>query len=136
MIQSYLLDTSYVIALEASDDQYHSRASTHWPNVTKTPFQLITTSYIFTEIVTYFNSRHRHSKAIEIGKRLLTSQQVEMVAVNSQLFEQGWQLFQRYDDKSYSLTDCISFEVMRQLNLTIALTFDHHFTQAGFLRLP
>jgi predicted nucleic acid-binding protein len=61
---------------------------------------------------------------------------VEMIEVDSRLFEQGWQLFQRYDDKSYSLTDCISFEVMRRFNLTVALTFDHHFNQAGFMVLP
>jgi predicted nucleic acid-binding protein len=30
------------------------------------------------------------------------------------------------------MTDCISFVVMRQENLTEALTTDRHFEQAGF----
>lgn len=47
------LDTSYVIALETDDDQYHSLATTHWQKLIESPFQLITTSYVFTEIVTF-----------------------------------------------------------------------------------
>jgi predicted nucleic acid-binding protein len=35
-------------------------------------------------------------------------------------------------DKAWSLTDCISFEVMREAGLTDALTADEHFRQAGF----
>ena len=38
-------------------------------------------------------------------------------------------------DKEWSLTDCISFEVMAELGLTEALTADHHFEQAGFRAL-
>jgi len=33
------------------------------------------------------------------------------------------------------MIDCTSFVVMQQLALTEALTTDHHFEQAGFIRL-
>ncbi|MYH53983.1 MAG: hypothetical protein F4139_13725 [Gemmatimonadetes bacterium] len=33
---------------------------------------------------------------------------------------------------NFSLTDCTSFVVMKELGLTRALTTDHHFSQAGF----
>jgi uncharacterized protein len=35
-------------------------------------------------------------------------------------------------DKEWSVTDCISFTVMKDKSLTRALTGDHHFGQAGF----
>jgi predicted nucleic acid-binding protein len=41
-----------------------------------------------------------------------------------------------YDDKSYSLTDCISFAIMKRLNINNSLTFDKHFSQAKFTKLP
>jgi predicted nucleic acid-binding protein len=65
------LDTSYLIALEAADDQHHERASVHWQDLSISLPLLITTSYIFDEVVTFFNSRNRHTKAVEIGSLLL-----------------------------------------------------------------
>ena len=38
--------------------------------------------------------------------------------------------------KDFSYTDCTSFVVMKQLDMTIAFTFDRHFDQFGFTRLP
>jgi uncharacterized protein len=35
-------------------------------------------------------------------------------------------------DKEWSLTDCYSFELMKQLNITKALSADKHFEQSGF----
>lgn len=40
--------------------------------------------------------------------------------------------FVSHDDKTYSLTDCISFVIMQGRAISEALTFDVHFTQAGF----
>jgi uncharacterized protein len=44
-------------------------------------------------------------------------------------------LYGRRPDKAWSLTDCISFEVMTERGITEALTSDHHFMQAGFQAL-
>jgi predicted nucleic acid-binding protein len=38
-------------------------------------------------------------------------------------------------DKEWSLTDCASFEIMRERGLTEALAHDQHFVQAGFVAL-
>jgi predicted nucleic acid-binding protein len=50
-------------------------------------------------------------------------------------FEQGLALFSRRMDKSWSLTDCISFQIMQARGIREALTGDHHFQQAGFAAL-
>jgi predicted nucleic acid-binding protein len=41
-------------------------------------------------------------------------------------------LYRSRTDKSGSLTDCLSFQVMKRERLEMALTADHHFEQAGF----
>lgn len=132
-MSALFLDTSYIIALETANDQNHSLALDHWYSLRETAPKIVTTSYVFDEIVTFFNSRNRHAKAVEIGKRLLESSSVQVLQVTESLFFQGWQYFQKHKDKSYSLTDSISFLVMEQNQLDTVLTFDRHFEQAGFV---
>jgi predicted nucleic acid-binding protein len=65
------IDAGYLIALEASDDQHHDGAVRHWRGLLQSPPPLVTTSYVFDEVVTFFNSRNRHAKAVEVGESLL-----------------------------------------------------------------
>src|SRR5207248_897756 len=78
---------------------------------------LVTTSYVFDEVVTFFNSRGQHAKALQVGNNLLQSPSVQFIHVDTALFYEGWAYFQRHQDKDYSLTDCISFLVMQKLGI-------------------
>ena len=98
------VDTGYLIALEAADDQHHDAARTHWRSLSAQLPALVTTSYVFDEVVTFFNSRNQHAKATEIGNRLLRSPTVQLVHVDEGLFFDAWRYFTQYTDKSYSLT--------------------------------
>lgn len=126
------LDTSYLLALELAKDQNHPAAKQHWEDIIQSPPSFVTTSYVFDEVVTYFNSRGHHAKAVQVGNNLLVSASVELVHVDEALFYEGWQYFQQHQDKDYSLTDCISFIVMKRLSASTAFTFDRDFVQAGF----
>lgn len=130
------LDTGYLIALEASDDQYHGQALEHWQVLKKRIPLLVTTSYVFDETTTFFNCRDKHAKAVKIGERLLQSTTVEFTHISNEPFESGWKIFKHYSDKRYSLTDCISFVVMEREGIRDVLSFDKHFEQAGFRMLP
>ena len=130
------LDTSYLLALELTKDQNHPAAKQHWQSISQSPPPFGTTSYVFDEVVTYFSSRGYHAKAVQVGNSLLLSPSVEFIHVDSALFYEAWEYFQQHEDKDYSLTDCISFIVMRRLGINTAFTFDGHFTQAGFNKEP
>jgi len=124
------------LALELANDQNHKNAIRHWKELPDPFPSLITTSYIFDEIVTFFNSRGHHTKAIQIGSYLLRSPSVEFIHIDEKLFFEGWSYFQKHQDKEYSLTDCISFVIMGKLGIRVAYAFDKHFEQAGFVREP
>ena len=132
----YFLDTSYILALEIKNEDAHQQVLQNWASLANSKPFLITTTYIFDEVVTFFNSRNLHYKAVEVGNRLLQSPDIELIEVDRYLFNQGWQFFQKYKDKSYSLTDCLSFIVMQEREIVTALTLDNHFHQAGFQILP
>lgn len=61
--------------------------------------------------------------------------QVEVVHIDVTLDAQAWQLLTERQDKTWSLVDCASFALMQQRGISNALTTDHHFEQAGFVRL-
>jgi uncharacterized protein len=130
------LDANFVIALEIADDQHHHEAAEYWSVLLKTSFSLLTTSYVLGEIVTFLNSRHHHSNAVKVANNLLNASHVQMIHVDEPLFYESWEYFEQHADKTYSLTDCISFVLMKKLGIAEALTFDKHFVQAGFMKLP
>ena len=135
-MDSIFLDTGYIIALEASDDQNHEASLQHWSLFVKNLPPVVTTSYVFDETVTFFNNRGHHQKSVEIGTNLLKSPSIKFIHVDQALFQEGWTYFKKHSDKTYSLTDCISFVLMKHLGIKRALTFDGHFMQAGFKTLP
>jgi predicted nucleic acid-binding protein len=132
----FFLDSVYLIALEVENDQHHDQASEHWVTLFEKPLTLVTTSYVLDEIVTFLNSRRQHAKAIRVGDNLLHASNIQLIHVDENLFREGWSYFKQYADKTFSLTDCVSFVLMKRLGIAEALTFDKHFEQAGFSKLP
>ena len=45
-------------------------------------------------------------------------------------------IFERYDDKDFSFTDCVSFVILRAMGIKEAFAFDQHFDQMEFIRKP
>ncbi|HEY4594260.1 MAG TPA: nucleic acid-binding protein, partial [Thermoanaerobaculia bacterium] len=61
--------------------------------------------------------------------------EVFIVPQSSIQFQEALSLYEQREDKHWSLTDCASFQIMRRDRMTQALTYDHHFEQAGFQAL-
>ena len=60
---------------------------------------------------------------------------VEVVWIDEALTLHGLKLLNSRPDKTWSLCDAVSFVIMRDQNLSHALTTDRHFQQAGFVGL-
>lgn len=77
-------------------------------------------------------SRRGRDAAIQIIDSLRAGPSTAVVDASAEWIQRGYELFRTRGDKEWGLTDCISFEIMRDLGLTDALTYDHHYEQAGF----
>ena len=53
-----------------------------------------------------------------------------------EMFELAWKLFQTYEDKKLSFTDCTSFAIMEKKGIDKAFSFDEDFVRIGFVQLP
>ena len=93
------------------------------------------TEYVLWEAVNSLSAPSSRAKVPVLLARIRSDPNIEVIPASSELFEVGLQLHVQRPDKEWSLTDCISFVVMRQQKLTEALTTDHHFEQAGFSAL-
>lgn len=135
-MKTVFVDSGYLVALDSRADQHHVAASGHWRDFIRGRPRLVTTNLVMTEVVTFFANRGMHAKAVEVGNRLLVSRVVRMIHVDEQLFATGFEYLSNRSDKRFSMTDCVSFVVMERLGISEALSFDAHFEQAGFTRLP
>jgi uncharacterized protein len=126
------IDTVYVIALINRHDAHHKvaydlaeRYETH---------SLLTTDAVLLEIGNALARRFKN-EAIEIIDEFLTSNNVEIIHLTSQLFNRAFAFYRQRQDKEWGLIDCASFVVMKENQIDTALTFDQHFVQAGFKAL-
>jgi len=60
---------------------------------------------------------------------------ITIVSHTDKQFDEDLQLYSHRQDKAWGLTDCASFLIMTQQNITQALAHDVHFQQAGFIAL-
>jgi len=98
---------------------------------------IITSNYVITELVALFNSPLKLSRnqLFPYIEAIKTASYVELIYVNSEIDESAWKLLKSRTDKNWSLVDASSFIIMQEFNIQIALTTDHHFEQAGLIRL-
>ena len=96
---------------------------------------IVTTSAVLTELGNHLSAPVNRRLFLETVQRLRRGRRARIVHVSRKLFQAGMELFEARADKSWSVTDCVSFVVMEQLKIKHALTTDHHFRQAGFKAL-
>lgn len=122
-------DTSYYIALCNPKDPYNSsaislsrRLQTH----------VVTTECVIVELGNFLCSPSDRALFLALAHHLRTDKHTTVAASSDGLLDEGIALYGARMDKGWSLTDCISFVVMRRRGLSDALSCDHHFEQAGF----
>jgi uncharacterized protein len=122
-------DSNFLVALLNPKDQWHSLA-TRVAQALNEP--LVTTIWVLVEVGDALSIGVNRELFVQFVDRLSGQSQWETIAASPELFSAGLELFRSRRDKEWSLTDCMSFVVMRERGITDALTNDHHFEQAGF----
>ena len=100
-------------------------------------FQLVTTETVLIEVLNYYceHTTHLRQASAQLVRKILANPEIEVVAHSEAAFQAGLQLYEARPDKGYSLTDCISMNVMRERGIIEVLTHDKHFAQEGFVVL-
>jgi predicted nucleic acid-binding protein len=121
-------DSFYWIALLNPADAFHE-------TVVATPVsgRIVTSLAVQLEVMDAFSAYPAlRPAAVRFWERTMLDPQVTAIPLESALLQDAVMLFASRGDKTWSFTDCISFEIMRQRGIVLALSADHHFRQAGF----
>ena len=128
------VDSGAWIALSHPKDQYHSDAVVIYNDLVHQDVQLLTTDYVIDETVTRLRYDFNHSGAVEFFdfiESIKNTGILTVVEIDSPLFQEAERLFRQYDTARLSFTDCTSFVVCQQYNISEGFAFDQHFPMMG-----
>ena len=125
-------DTGYWIALMDSDDPLHQRALQAEDNYKLQP--IITSEWVLAELLNGVARRgqFRRRQVLLIISGILNAQNVLVVPANTHSFWSAVELYEQYLGQRWSLIDCTSFVIMKDLGIQDALAHDRDFAAAGF----
>jgi predicted nucleic acid-binding protein len=127
------IDTAFVQALFNQADALHDEARA-WTQEVDEAAELWTTEAVLVEVANALSTINR-AGAVAFIDQAYQAASVHVVPAETALLQRAIQLYRERPDKGWGMTDCISFVVVRERNLTEALTPDKHFAQAGFTPL-
>ena len=128
-------DTGFWIARLSPLDQLHAKAREVSQSLSAR--LIVTTELVLAETLNAYsaNGPFVRSLAVRLVDALEADSKVEIIHQTPPLFATALALYRERADKAWSLTDCMSFSVMKARGIKSALAHDHHFEQAGFKAL-
>jgi len=128
-----LVDTSAFYAAADRSDRYHTAAVAAWEEIVRQKLPVLTHGSVVVETVALLHSRLGHAAA---AKFLSFLEGVEVVWVDGDLHRRAAARYLQASPAGLSLVDCVSFALMQSRGLNACFTFDQHFEQEGFQRMP
>jgi predicted nucleic acid-binding protein len=122
------VDTGAWFAVFVPNDPDHGTAEA-WLTANREP--LATTDYVVDELLTLLKICGEFQRALRLGSRLWSGAIAHLEWVRPDDVQRAWEIFQRYHDKDWSFTDCVSRVVMERLAIQTAFAFDDDFRQFG-----
>ncbi len=128
-------DTGYWIAVVNPHDDLHNKALQVSSSLG--PHLIVTTEMVLSEVAAYFSDKGSRLRqgVVDLIRSIRANPNSRVVPQTSLQFQDALALYEKSSDKEWSLTDCGSFLIMRELKITEALAHDKHFEQAGFATL-
>jgi predicted nucleic acid-binding protein len=134
-MKKVFVDTAAWIALFNRRDALHHQTRQIMDRFRQQNIVLVSTEFLLLEVADAFSDSAIRGLTVEYINRLRRWKNLQIIPVSQSLLAEGWEIYSQRSDKDWGLTDCISFVVMTQENIAEAFTSDHHFQQAGFVKL-
>lgn len=110
-------DTGYWVALLNPHDELHNKAVQLSRSLN--PVHIVTSEMVLTEVLNDFSKRgdYLRKAATALIDNINKNPNITVISQTSQQFQQGLELYRNRLDKNWSLTDCVSFKIMEQMDI-------------------
>ncbi len=125
-------DAFYFLARLNRRDEHHERVVEFSRGFRA---RLVTSDWILMEVADALAASACRRRVREFIHHLHQNAACEVIPASGELLNRALDMYHQHGDKEWTLTDCVSFVIMRERNLLEALTGDRHFGQAGFIAL-
>lgn len=128
-------DAGYWIAVVNPHEDLHNRALQVSGSLG--PHMIVTSEMMLAEVAAYFSDKgpRLRQAVVDLIYSIRANPNGRVIPQASLQFQDALALYEQSRDKEWSLADCASFLIMREMEVTDALAHDRHFEQAGFVAL-
>ena len=124
------VDTSAFLAVVDGGDRNHAKAARKWKDLVDGDATMVCTSYVLVETTALLQACFGLQAVRVFHEDLAPLLTIEWV--EPELHQAGMTGVLTASRRELSLTDCVSFEVMRRRGIRHAFAFDRHFREQGF----
>ena len=125
-------DTPFYVALTNASDDLHASAIAFAQTYRG---EIVTTDYVLVELRHWFAHNGRRDQYPQVADAIRTDVKTTIIPADGALLADGANLCASRPDQNWTLTDCISFVVMKRYSIGQALTPSPSYQQAGFTAL-
>jgi predicted nucleic acid-binding protein len=137
MTARVLVDTGAIYAFVVHGDANHAQARRFVKSWLARKGVFVLSDVVFAETMTLLKTRVGGDVAIRVGRELRDNAAYAWVALGPDGERDTWSVFQRFDDKEWSYTDCALLVLCRRLDVSGVFSFDRHIAQMpGLKRVP
>ena len=128
------VDTAALYAILDADDDNHELAAETWLALAQDQAALLCSNYVLVETLALVQHRLGIAAVRALQENIVPVLSIHWV--DESTHRAGISALVTARRAQLSLVDCVSFELMRQLGIETVFTFDHHFEEQGFTRIP
>jgi predicted nucleic acid-binding protein len=134
-MKKVFVDTLYWLAIVRPRDPWQTSAKNAKSSIGNS--FMVSTDEVLTEFLNALSAggEHMRKQAVLMVKKILDNPNVKVIPQSRDSFLKGIELYEQCADKGYSLTDCISMNVIAKESINEVLTNDKHFEQEGYVVL-
>lgn len=133
------LDTSGLLSVFDRADSHHQLCKSFWTDSLLREWKPVTSDYVLDELTTLIAYKIGADIAHEVLTKLLTlgdSRTLDIIWVNASYFQKAKDILKKHNDHSFSFTDCTSFAICSDLNISSSFAIDADFKRYGLDVFP